>query len=189
MAVSKFLIHELVFINEMKGATWPDLQRQWLQACCHVLEKEWEQRLCEGHYPSREQFLGNCTLDADYLLDLIGKWGMDWRVGYVVIRLAQDGLYLHPDVKDVVVAGIPVAPLLEELLNFIGVRGMGLGALDAHVLGIYEAWTCRRRSIRSMNCCKPDRRPTGWRRRCSPSTWKTRTLLTIFLSSTLPLVY
>jgi hypothetical protein len=140
MAVSEFLIHELVFINEMKGAAWPDLQRQWLQACCHVLEKAWEQRLGEGHYPSREQFLGNCALDADYLLDLIGKWGTDWRVGYVVIRLAQDGLYLHPDVKDVVVAGIPVAPLLEELLNFIGVRGMGLGALDARVLGTYEAW-------------------------------------------------
>jgi hypothetical protein len=123
------------------------------------------------------------------LLDLIGKWGTDWRVGCVVIRLAQAGLYLHPDVKDVVVVGIPKAPLLEELLNFISVRGMGLGALDARVLGYYEAWDVPEEEHPKYSCCKPDRKPTGWRRRCSPSTLKTRTLVSIFVSSTLPLAY
>jgi hypothetical protein len=138
--VSEHLIHELVFLDEMKGAAWPDLQRRWLQACVHILEKMWEHRLQEGHYPSRERFLANCALDADYLLDLLGSWGDDWRVGYVVIRIGQEGLYLHPDVKDVHVAGVPVAPLVRELLEFVGERGLGLGALDAKTLGAYESW-------------------------------------------------
>jgi hypothetical protein len=30
--------------------------------------------------------------------------------------------------------------MVQELLNFIGERGMGLGALEARVLGVYEAW-------------------------------------------------
>jgi hypothetical protein len=63
--------------------------------------------------------------------------GGRWWVGYFVIRLAQDGIFLHPDVKDVVVARIPVAPLLQELLIFIGEKGYGP---YARVLGRYESW-------------------------------------------------
>jgi hypothetical protein len=64
--VSEHLIYELVFLDEMKGAAWSDLQRWWLQACIHILEKVWDDRLQEGHYPSRDRFLGNCALDANY---------------------------------------------------------------------------------------------------------------------------
>jgi hypothetical protein len=42
------------------------LHSRWLQAFIHILEKVWDHRLQEGHYPSRDRFLGNCALDANY---------------------------------------------------------------------------------------------------------------------------
>jgi hypothetical protein len=64
--VSEHLIHELVFLEEMKGAAWPDLHSRWLQACIHILETVWDHWLQEGHYPSRNRFLGNCAHDANF---------------------------------------------------------------------------------------------------------------------------
>jgi hypothetical protein len=42
------------------------LHSRWLQAFILILEKAWDHRLQEGHYPSRDRFLGNCALDANY---------------------------------------------------------------------------------------------------------------------------
>jgi hypothetical protein len=67
----------------------------------------------------------------------------------VELRLAgslkrhQDGsrwAFLHPDLKQVEVAGVPIKNMVDGIREFISKRGYALGRLDAVENGVFEDW-------------------------------------------------
>jgi hypothetical protein len=56
------------------------------------------------------------------------------------VHLAVAGLYAHPDLGAVRVAGVPVRGLVREILLFLAERGIAYGKLDAALSGTYENW-------------------------------------------------
>jgi hypothetical protein len=45
--------------------------------------------------------------------------------------MAAGGLFLHPDLKQVEVAGVPIKSMVDAVHDFISKRGYALGHLDA----------------------------------------------------------
>jgi hypothetical protein len=133
-------LHQLAGLDSQIGAPWPHQQRQFLQKCVQLLETIRVQRLQEEHYPSAQQFVNDCCADASALLELMEAWTCDWRVAYAAVSLAASGLYIHPDLGQVEVAGVRVKPLVNDLLDFICRRGFARGQLEAATLGVYECW-------------------------------------------------
>jgi hypothetical protein len=76
-----------------------------LQRCIQLLESTRNLRLQGEHYPTSQQFMNDCCSDASALLELMEKWSCDWRVAYREIYLAASGLFVHPDLGTVEVAG------------------------------------------------------------------------------------
>jgi hypothetical protein len=76
-----------------------------LQRCIQLLESTRNLRLQGEHYPTSQQFMNDCCSDASALLELMEKWSCDWRVAYGAFYLAASGLFVHPDLGTVEVAG------------------------------------------------------------------------------------
>ncbi len=67
-------------------------------------------------------------------------WSCDWRVVYGAIRMAAAGLFLHPDLKQVEVADVPIKNMVDGIREFISKRGYALSRLDAVENGVFEDW-------------------------------------------------
>ncbi len=68
---------------------------------------------------------------------MVEGWSCDWRVAFGAVHLAVAGLYAHPDLGAVKVAGVPVRGLVREILLFLAERGIAYGAV---LSGVYESW-------------------------------------------------
>jgi hypothetical protein len=122
------------------GAPWPHQMRQFLQEAIQILEETRVKRLDSEHYPSVQQFTNDCCADASAFLEMVEGWSCDWRVAFGAVHLAVAGLYAHPDLGAVRVAGVPVRGLVREILLFLAERGIAYGKLDAALSGVYESW-------------------------------------------------
>jgi len=83
-------------------------------------------------------------------------WGCDWRVAYAAVHLAAAGLYTHPDLGQVKVAGVPVKKLVKEVLDFISWRGIAYGQLEAAEKGTYENWEDGEHPAQTLLFCCPE---------------------------------
>ncbi len=97
------VLHQLTGLDEQVGAPWPHQQRDLLQWA--ILEQTCHQHLQSEAYPSEQQFVNDCCADASAFLEMMEGWGCDWRVAYAAVHLAAAGLYAHPDLGQVKVAG------------------------------------------------------------------------------------
>ena len=100
-------LHHLSSLDDQVGAPWPHQQRELLQPCIQLLESTRDLRLQREHYPTSQQLMNDCCSisDASALLELMEKWSCDWRVAYREIYLAASGLFVHPNLGTVEVAG------------------------------------------------------------------------------------
>ncbi len=112
-------LHHLAPLNQQVGAPWPHQQREFLQASIQILEETQVKRLGSEHYPSCKQFTNECCVDASAFLEMVETWSCDWRVAFGAVHLAVAGLYAHPDLGAVKVAGVPVKELVRKILDFI----------------------------------------------------------------------
>jgi hypothetical protein len=133
-------LHQLALLNQQVGAPRPHQQRIFLQHCIQLLELTREHRLESEHFPSCQQFINDCCADASALLELMECWSCDWRVTFGAVHLAAAGLYAHPDLGHVKVAGVPVKHMVKDILDFISERGIAFGQLEAAEGGVYEDW-------------------------------------------------
>ncbi len=127
-------------LDQQMGAPWPHQMRQFLQEAIQILEETRVKRLDSEHYPSVQQFTNDCCADASAFLEMVEGWSCDWRVAFGAVHLAVAGLYAHPDLGAVKVAGVPVRGLVREILLFLAERGIAYGKLDAVLSGVYESW-------------------------------------------------
>ena len=139
-AAMEAVLNQLAGLDEQVGAPWPHQQRDLLQWSIQILEMTRHQRLQSEAYPSEQQFVNDCCADASAFLEMLEGWGCDWRVAYAAVRLAAAGLYAHPDLGQVKVAGVPVKKLVKEVLDFVAWRGLAFGQLEAAERGTYENW-------------------------------------------------
>jgi hypothetical protein len=127
-------------LDQQMGAPWPHQMRQFLQEAIQILEETRVKRLDSEHYPTVQQFTNDCCADASAFLEMVEGWSCDWRVAFGAVHLAVAGLYAHPDLGAVRVAGVPVRGLVREILLFLAERGIAYGKLDAVLSGVYESW-------------------------------------------------
>jgi hypothetical protein len=149
-------LHSIDDLNQQIGAPWPHQQRDLLQWCVQILEETREQRLGAEYYPSPQQFINDCCADASALLELMMSWSCDWRVVFAAIRFAAAGLFLHPDLKQVEVAGVPIRQMVDDVRDFISKRGHALGKLDAALNGVFEDWGVTEHPRRALILARPD---------------------------------
>jgi len=154
--VMEAALHALLGLNEQVGAPWPHQQRDLLQMCIQILEETRVQRLQSEAYPTPQQFRSDCCADAAALLELMMEWTCDWRVVYGAIKMAAAGLYIHPDLKQVEVAGVPVKGMVDAIRDFISKRGFALGRLDAAEQGVYEDWGETEHPMRELLLDRPE---------------------------------
>jgi hypothetical protein len=127
-------------LDQQMGAPWPHQMRQFLQEAIQILEETRVKRLDSEHYPSVQQFTNDCCADASAFLEMVEGWSCDWRVAFGAVHLAVAGLYAHPDLGAVKIAGVPVRGLVQEILLFIAERGVAYSKLDKVLSGVYESW-------------------------------------------------
>jgi hypothetical protein len=139
-AVMEAARHRLAPLNQQVGAPWPHQQRQFLQEAIQILEETQVKRLDAEHYPSCEQFTNDCCADASAFLEMVEAWSCDWRVAFGAVHLAFAGLYAHPELGSVKVAGVPVRGVVRKIFDFFSERGIAFGKLDAAVSGVYKCW-------------------------------------------------
>jgi hypothetical protein len=156
VSVMEAALHSLSGLDEQIGAPWPHQQRDFLQWCVQLLELVRDHRLQSEYYPAQQQFINDCCADASALLEMMEGWGCDWRVAYGAIRLAAAGMFVHPDLGDVRVAGVPVKALVEEVLSFISKRGLALGKLEAAEYGTWEDWGETAHPATALLLARPD---------------------------------
>jgi hypothetical protein len=128
-------LHSLLGLNEQVKAPWPHQQRELLQWCIQILEETRDQRLQSESYPSPQQFRSDCCADAAALLELMMEWSCDWRVVYGAVRMAAAGLYVHPDLKQVEVAGVPVKGMVDAIKRFYLETGICPGSTGCRGAG------------------------------------------------------
>jgi hypothetical protein len=139
-AAMEAALHRLAPLDHQQGAPWPHQMRQFLQEAIQILEETRVKRLDSEHYPTVQQFTNDCCADASAFLEMVEGWSCDWRVAFGAVHLAVAGLYAHPDLGAVRVAGVPVRGLVREILLFLAERGIAYGKLDAALSGTYENW-------------------------------------------------
>ncbi len=149
------MLHQLTGLDEQVGAPWPHQQRDLLQWAIQILEQTRHQRLQSEAYPSQQQLINYCCADASAFLEMMEGWGCDWRVAYAAVRLAAVGLYAHPYLGQVKVAGIPVKKLV-KILDFISWRGMAFGQLEAAEKGTNENWEDGENPAQTLLFCRPE---------------------------------
>jgi hypothetical protein len=149
-------LHALLGLNEQVGAPWPHQQRELLQMCIQILDETRVQQLQSEAYPSPQQFRSDCCADAAALLELMMEWSCDWRVVYGAVKMAAAGLYIHPDLKQVEVAGVPVKGMVDAIRDYISKRGFALGRLDAAEQGVYEDWGETEHPMRELLLDRPE---------------------------------
>jgi hypothetical protein len=135
---------------------WPDQQRDLLQWAIQILEQTCHQHLQSEAYPSGQQFVNDCCADASAFLEMMEGWGCDWHVAYAAVHLAAAGLYAHPDLGQVKVAGVPVKKLVKEVLDLISWCGMAYGQLEAAEKGRYENWEDGEHPAQTLLFCCPE---------------------------------
>ncbi len=131
IAVVEAALHHLAPLDQQVGAPWPHQQREFLQALIQILEETRVKLLDSEHYPSCEQFTNDCCADTSTFLEMVKTWSCDWRVAFGAAYLAVAGLYAHPNLGTVKVAGVPVKGLVREILDFISEKGLAFGKLEA----------------------------------------------------------
>jgi hypothetical protein len=70
--------------------------------------------------------------------------------------MAAAGLYLHPDLKQVEVAGVPIKGMVDAVREFISKRGFALGRLDAAENGVFEDWGVTEHPMRELLLDRPE---------------------------------
>jgi hypothetical protein len=94
-------------LEDQVGAAWPHQQRDFLQCCIQLLKTTRDLRLQGEHFPNSQQFINDFCSDASAFLEMMASWMCDWRIAYAAVYLAAAGLYVHPDLAQVEVAGVP----------------------------------------------------------------------------------
>jgi hypothetical protein len=121
LAAMDQFISELPQIEVSNGGPWLWQVRRFQDNAVVILREIRGQRLQSGRYPTRQEHTSTC--DAGILVEIIENWDCGWQVPYVVLQIAADGLYSHPDVRDLAVEGVRVASYVDEVLEFV--NGVG----------------------------------------------------------------
>ena len=76
-------------------------------------------------------------------------------MAYAAVCFAAAGLYAHPDLGQVKVAGVQVKKLVKEVLDFISWRGMAFGQQEAAEKGMYKNWDDGEHLAQTLLFCRP----------------------------------